>query len=313
MSRNKVLVTGGAGFIGSHLVDGLLDLGYEVTVIDDFSSGSLTNLEQHKNNLNLKIVNKSICDKDNSPYFEDISVVFHVAALPRVQFSIDFPEKTNEANITGTLNVLEQAKKNGVKRFVYSSSSSVYGDQTKLPLVESMKPDPMSPYGLQKLTGEYYCKLYYVLYGIETISLRYFNVYGPRQVASGGYSNLIPKTISLSYNGKSPEIYGDGLQTRDFTYVKDVVEANILAARTQNKEAFGQIFNVGNNSNLSVNEVVGIILGDKKISPTYKKPVVEPKNTLADNSKIKRLLQWQPKFRFEEGIKESMIWYEQNH
>jgi nucleoside-diphosphate-sugar epimerase len=313
MNNRKILVTGGAGFIGSHLVDGLLDLGHDVTIIDDFSSGRRTNLEHHENNPNLKIINISICDKDISSFFKDVSVVFHVAALPRVQFSIDFPEKTNEANITGTLNVLEHAKKNGVKRFIYSSSSSVYGDQVKLPLVESMKPDPMSPYGLQKLTGEYYCKLYYLLYGIETISLRYFNVYGPRQVASGGYSNLIPKTIGLSYKGKSPEIYGDGLQTRDFTYVKDIVEANILAAKTHNKEAFGEVFNVGNNSNLSVNEVVGIILGDKKISPIYKEPVVEPKNTLADNSKIKRILNWQPKFSFEEGIRESIIWYEQNH
>src|SRR3989338_6211358 len=312
MNKIKSLVTGGAGFIGSHLVDRLLKLGHEVIVIDDFSSGKKENLEHHKNNSNLKIFAKNICDKNIEDLFKNVLVVFHVAAIPRVQFSIEFPEKTNEANVTGILNVLELAKKAGVKRFVYSASSSAYGNQEKLLLIESMNPNPMSPYALQKLVGEYYCKLYNLLFGIETISLRYFNVYGSRQDPSGGYACLIPKSINLALQEKSPEIYGDGEQTRDFTYVKDVVEANILAATTNNEKSFGEIFNVGNNNNLSVNQVVKIIIGDRNIKPEYKPPVVEPKNTLADISKIKNFLGWTPKFNFEKGIKETIDWFKKN-
>ena len=312
MNKIKSLVTGGAGFIGSHLVDRLLKLGHEVIVIDDFSSGKKENLEHHKNNSNLKIFAKNICDKNIEDLFKNVLVVFHVAAIPRVQFSIEFPEKTNEANVTGILNVLELAKKAGVKRFVYSASSSAYGNQEKLLLIESMNPNPMSPYALQKLVGEYYCKLYNLLFGIETISLRYFNVYGSRQDPSGGYACLIPKSINLALQEKSPEIYGDGEQTRDFTYVKDVVEANILAATTNNEKSFGEIFNVGNNNNLSVNQVVKIIIGDRNIKPKYKPPVVEPKNTLADISKIKNFLGWTPKFNFEEGVKEKIDWFKKD-
>ena len=312
MNKIKSLVTGGAGFIGSHLVDRLLKLGHEVIVIDDFSSGKKENLEHHKNNSNLKIFAKNICDKDIEDLFKNVLVVFHVAAIPRVQFSIEFPEKTNEVNVTGILNVLESAKKAGVKRFVYSASSSAYGNQEKLLLIESMNPNPMSPYALQKLVGEYYCKLYNLLFGIETISLRYFNVYGSRQDPSGGYACLIPKSINLALQEKSPEIYGDGEQTRDFTYVKDVVEANILAATTNNEKSFGEIFNVGNNNNLSVNQVVKIIIGDRNIKPKYKPPVVEPKNTLADISKIKNFLGWTPKFNFEEGVKETIDWFKKD-
>ena len=312
MNKIKSLVTGGAGFIGSHLVDRLLKLGHEVIVIDDFSSGKKENLEHHKNNSNLKIFAKNICDKNIEDLFKNVLVVFHVAAIPRVQFSIEFPEKTNEANVTGILNVLELAKKAGVKRFVYSASSSAYGNQEKLLLIESMNPNPLSPYALQKLVGEYYCKLYNLLFGIETISLRYFNVYGSRQDPSGEYACLIPKSINLALQEKSPEIYGDGEQTRDFTYVKDVVEANILAATTNNEKSFGEIFNVGNNNNLSVNQVVKIIIGDRNIKPKYKPPVVEPKNTLADISKIKNFLGWTPKFNFEEGVKETIDWFKKD-
>ena len=312
MNKIKSLVTGGAGFIGSHLVDRLLKLGHEVIVIDDFSSGKKENLEHHKNNSNLKIFAKNICDKNIEDLFKNVLVVFHVAAIPRVQFSIEFPEKTNEVNVTGILNILELAKKAGVKRFVYSASSSAYGNQEKLLLIESMNPNPMSPYALQKLVGEYYCKLYNLLFGIETISLRYFNVYGSRQDPSGEYACLIPKSINLALQEKSPEIYGDGEQTRDFTYVKDIVEANILAATTNNEKSFGEIFNVGNNNNLSVNQVVKIIIGDRNIKPKYKPPVVEPKNTLADISKIKNFLGWTPKFNFEEGVKETIDWFKKD-
>jgi UDP-glucose 4-epimerase len=308
----KVIVTGGAGFIGSHLVDRLLELGNEVIVIDDFSLGKKENLDHQKNNSNLKIHNKSICDKDIQDLFEGVDVVFHVAAIPRVQYSIKYPKETNKVNVYGTLNVLEACRKAGVKRIVYSASSSAYGDQDKLPLVDTMSPNPMSPYALQKLVGEYYCKLYYLIHKIETISLRYFNVYGPRQDPSGGYACLIPKSITLVLEGKCPVIYGDGEQTRDFSFVKDIVEANILAAATENKEAFGNIFNIGNGNNISVNFVVKSIIGDKEIKPTHTDPVVEPRDTLADVSKTKKILNWGPKYTFEEGIKETIEWFKNN-
>lgn len=308
----KVLVTGGAGFIGSHLVDKLLELGNEVIVIDDFSSGKKENLANQEDNPKLQVHNKNICDKEIYDLFEGVEIVFHVAAIPRVQYSIKYPEETNKANVEGTLNVLEACRKAGVKKVVYSASSSAYGDQDKLPLVETMAPNPMSPYALQKLVGEYYCKLYYLIHGIETVSLRYFNVYGPRQDPSGGYACLIPRSINLTLEGKSPVIYGDGEQTRDFTYVKDIVEANILAAVTENKEAFGKVFNVGNGKNLSVNFVVKSIIGDKDIKPEHTDPVVEPRDTLADTSKTKENINWEPKYTFEQGIKETIEWFNEH-
>jgi len=308
----KSIVTGGAGFIGSHLVDKLLELGEEVIVIDDFSLGKEENLFHHKENPKLKIIRKSICDQDIEPLFAGIKVVYHVAALPRVQYSIKNPKETNKVNIEGTLNILEMCRKAGVKRVVYSASSSAYGNQDSLPLRENMSPNPMSPYALQKLTGEYYCKIYHLIYGIETISLRYFNVFGPRQDPIGGYACLIPKSIKLSLEGKSPIIFGDGEQTRDFTYVKDVVAANILAAKTSNKEAFGKTFNVGNSRNFSVNKVVSLILEGKGISPRYELPVIEPKGTLADTTQIKKILGWTPEYSFEDAIKETISWFDNN-
>lgn len=309
MNRSKYLITGGAGFIGSHLVDRLLGLGYEIIVIDDFSSGNAENLRHHENNPNLKIHVKNICDKDIDNLFYGVAAVFHVAAIPRVQYSIKFPEKTNTINVNGTLNVLEAARKAGVKRFIYSASSSAYGDQEKLPLVETMNPNPMSPYALQKLVGEYYCKLHYLLHGMETISLRYFNVFGPRQDPSGGYACLVPKSINLILRGKSPEINGDGEQTRDFTFVKDVVDANILAVTTSNKQAFGQVFNIGAGKEISVNDVIKKIIVNRNIIPKHKPSVIEPKHTLADITKIKTVLGWNPKYTFNDGIKETIDWF----
>ena len=302
----KLIVTGGAGFIGSHLVERLLKDEHQVTIIDDFSLGKDDNIAHLKDNPNLTIHKKSICDKDILELFQGIEIVFHVAALPRVQYSIDNPEKTNQVNITGTLNVLEMCKKANVKRVVYSASSSAYGDQDTLPLVETMAPNPMSPYALQKLVGEYYCYLYNLLYKLETISLRYFNVYGPRQDPTGGYACLIPKCICLVAEGKAPKIYGDGEQTRDFTFVKDIVEANITAATTNNKEAFGQVFNIGNAENVSVNKVISLIIGDKDITPEHTPPVIEPKDTLADISKTIAVLGWKPNYTFEQGLKETI-------
>ncbi|MCL4397622.1 SDR family oxidoreductase [Patescibacteria group bacterium] len=296
------LVTGGAGFIGSHLVDRLLSDGHEVTVIDNFSTGRPENLAGKK----VEIIKRSICDNlDQIFENEKFEVVFHLAAIPRVQLSINDPVNTHETNINGTFNLLLTCRKFNVKRFVFSSSSSVYGDQDRLPLVETMTPNPSSPYALHKLVGEHYCRLFRELYGLETISLRYFNVYGPRQNPDGGYANLIPKFFRMLKDGNSPVINGTGKQTRDFTYVGDVVEANLLAANTTNPDCFGQTFNVGAGKNYSVNEVAEIIikLTGSKSKVSYGPKVVEPQNTLADISKSTKLLGWSPKTNFTEGMK----------
>lgn len=298
----KCIVTGGAGFIGSHLTDRLLSEGFLVTVVDDFSSGKMENLASQRGNPRLTVLRMSILEDGLDRVLEGADAVFHVAAVPRVQYSIRYPELTNRANIEGTLKVLEAARAAGVKRVIYSSSSSIYGDQDRLPLTETMTPNPMSPYALQKLAGEHYCRLYHRLFGMETISLRYFNVYGPRQDPHGGYANLIPRSIRLMLEGKPPVIYGDGMQTRDFTFVDDVVEANLLACSTGAQAAFGTTVNIGGGRNIMVNEVVRLILQDKPIEPERKPPVVEPRDTLADITRAKAILGWEPQIAFEQGI-----------
>lgn len=299
----KALVTGGAGFIGSHIVDKLLQSDCEVIVIDDFSTGKEENLRYHKN---LQIVKKSICE-DLSNYFANIDVVFHLAAIPQVQFSIENPIKTHEVNVNGTLNVLESSRKAGVKRFIFSSSSAVYGDQPRLPLEENMTPNPLSPYAAHKLIGEYYCGLYTKIYGMECVSLRYFNVFGPRQNPNGNYACLIPKFITLINEDKIPVINGDGEQTRDFIYIDDVVDANIKAASTNNRECFGHVFNIGSGEKFSVNQIAGIILdlSGKKIKAEHGPSMIEPKNTLANINKAKKLLDWKPKVEFNKGLEET--------
>jgi UDP-glucose 4-epimerase len=308
----KCLVTGGAGFIGSHLVDRLLKNGHEVVVIDDFSTGKEENLSQHKGNKNLQVYRRSICDNLTDLFFtEKFDVVFHLAAIASVQFSIQEPIKTHETNVNGSLNLLNCCKKFNVKRFVFSSSAAVYGDQESLPLRESMKPNPLCPYALHKLIIENYCKLFYKLYGIETVCLRYFNVYGPRQDLAGVYALLIPKFIQLIPKNESPTINGDGEQTRDFVYVEDVVDAILAAGATQNKECFGQVFNSGSGKNTSVNEVASQIikLSGKNITPKHGPALNEIKDSLPDINKAKTLLGWEPKVGFEEGLKETYKYF----
>lgn len=308
----NIIVTGGAGFIGSHLVDELLKQDNKVIVIDDFSLGKEGNLQHHKNNKNLIVYKESIYNNlDNIFKKEKPELVFHVAAIPRVQFSIKYPEKTHNANVNGTLNLLLACQKFNVRRFIFSSSSSIYGDQPTLPLVETMQPNPMSPYALHKLIGEYYCKLFNSIHKVETISLRYFNVYGPRQSPEGGYACLIPKFIKLITQNTQPVINGDGTQTRDFTHVSDVVKANILASEIKNKECLGQTFNIGNNNNISVNKVTKEIirLSGKAIEPIHGPPVIEPKHTLANNNKAKKLLGWTPDKTFKQGLKETFEFF----
>lgn len=306
------LVTGGAGLIGSHLVDRLLKDNHKIVILDDFSSGKEENISQHKNNPNLSVKKMSICDDLKELFVnENFDAVFHLAAIPRVQFSIKYPMETHEANVNGTLNLLNACKEFGVKRFIFSASSSAYGDQDTLPLSENMRPNPMSPYALHKLISEEYCKIFNFLYGLETIALRYFNVFGPRQNPDGEYACLIPKFITRIYNNERPIINGDGNQTRDFTFVEDVANANILAAKTQNKKCFGQCFNIGGGNNHSVNQVTDAILkiSGKNIGPIHGPAVIEPHDTLADISKAKEYLDWEPQISFEEGLKKTWEYF----
>jgi len=292
----KVLVTGGAGFIGSNLVDRLIKDGYKVTVLDNLSGGKRQNL-----NPKAKFYKVDICNFEKIlPLFRGIDYVFHLAALPRVPFSIEKPIETNKVNVDGTLNVLFASYKNKVKRVIYASSSSVYGEQKTLPLKETMVPNPLSPYALQKLIGEMYCKIFANLYGLETVSLRFFNVYGPRMNPEGAYALAIGKFLKLKKEGKPLTIYGDGNQTRDFTHVFDVVEANILAMKSK-KVGKGEVLNICFGKNHSINYVADLIGGKRVYLPPRKG---EPRHTLGDNSLAKKLLGWKPKVSLEKGIKE---------
>lgn len=305
MKKNtKVLITGGAGFIGSHLTETLLNLGAKVTVIDDLSEGRWENIPSYKSK-NLKKIEASITDKNIGKYFKGVYYVFHLAALPRVQRSIKYPVQTHKVNVEGTLNCLLASRDAGVKKFVFSSSSSVYGKQTKLPLTEDMTPHPMSPYGLHKFIGEEYCKLFDSLWELRTVSLRYFNVYGSGMYPNGAYATVLPKFINLMSKNKIPVINGDGKQSRDFTHVDDVVNANIKAALSP---SHGEVLNIGFGKSISINEVVTILnknLG-KNIKPVHGPALIEPKETLASNLKARRLIGWKPAVGFESGIK-SMI------
>src|SRR3989344_2280385 len=310
------LVTGGAGFIGSHLVDRLLELGHSVTVLDNFSYGNIKNLIKHHSNQNLKIVRKSVCDDLNKLFQENkFDIVFHLAALLRVQHSIEFPEENHNVNVNGTFNLLNMCRKYNVKKFIFSSSCATYGDQEETMLNEGLETNPMSPYAVQKLIGEKYCKLFNRLYNIKTICLRYFNVYGPRQNPKGGYAALIPLFITKILNIEKPTINGDGNQTRDFVFVKDVVEANVCALNAEDPDCFGEVFNVGTGINTSVNEVTQKILelngklNNPSVEPIYGPSVVQPKDTQADISKIKSMLNWDPKIGFDEGMKKVVGFY----
>jgi len=293
----KHVVTGGTGFIGSHLTKKLLEKGDYVTVIDNFESSSLDSLEDYLGFDNLQIIKTSICDIDKKSLthskiqegFFEADTVFHLAARARVQPSIENPVNFNAANVEGTLNMLEYAKEANVKRFVFTSSSSLYGNTDVLPTPETLEPNPLSPYGLQKLIGEQYCQLYSRIHNLDTVCLRYFNVYGPNAPTTGAYCLVIGKFIQHALAGKNLEIFGDGQQRRDFTYVGDVVDANILAS--QSSHGFkGDVFNIGNGDNRSVQDIANVF----GLPCDYLPPRIEPKETLADNSKAKEVLGWEP-------------------
>ena len=283
----KAVVTGGAGFIGSNLVDQLIANSWEVYIIDDMSTGAVENINPAASCWNQDI---STVDIDELTHFmKGVDVVFHLAALARVQPSIENPIPYNEVNIKGTLNILLAAHRGGVKRVVYSASSSAYGETKILPTPEDAPTNPLSPYGLQKYVGEQYCKMFSEVYGLDTVSLRYFNVYGERMTLEGAYCLVMGIFAKQMLDGKPLTITNDGNQRRDFTYVGDVVNANILAA-THKNNLNGDVFNIGNGMNFSVNEVADMLGGEK----TYGEQRIEPNETLADNTKARTILNWTP-------------------
>ena len=284
----KVIVTGGAGFIGSNLVDKLIEQGVEVTILDNLSTGKEENINPKAKFINCDISTAS--EIDMLFYINGADVVFHLAALARVQPSIEDPISFNEVNVKGTLNVLLAAHKAKVKRVVYSASSSCYGDATKFPTPEEHSTNPLSPYGLQKYVGEQYCKMFSEVYNLDTVSLRYFNVYGERMNLEGAYCLVLGIFAQKMLEGKPLTINNDGEQRRDFTYVGDVVEANILAA-THKEPLNGEVFNIGNGKEFTVNEIADMLGGEKQ----YGNKVIEPFRTLADNSKALLMLNWDPK------------------
>lgn len=293
--KKKMVVVGGAGFIGSNLTEALVARGDDVHVIDNLAGGKREHVDSGATFHEVDICNYEAI----VPIIAGADTVFHFAALPRVQFSIEHPLETNEVNVGGTLKVLTAAKEGGVRRVVYSASSSAYGDQEKMPLEETMPANPLSPYGLQKYIGEEYCTLYSTVYGLETVSLRYFNVYGKNQDPEGAYALVIGKFLKQKSEGNPLTITGDGEQSRDFTSVRDVVRANILASESQ-KVGKGEAINIGAGKDCTINRLADLIGGTKK----YVEARLEPKHTLADISKAKELLGWVPEVRLEDGIEE---------
>jgi UDP-glucose 4-epimerase len=292
----KVIVTGGAGFIGSHIVSGLIKEGYNVHVIDNLSTG-------RKEKINSKAVfyKKDIRDlKSILPIFKGAKYVFHLAALPRIQLSIDDPKTTHETNVNGTLNVLIASKESKVEKVIYSASSSAYGNQKKLPLKENFPACPLSPYGLQKYIGEEYCRIFTEIYGLKTVSLRYFNVYGPGMSDKGSYLAVFAVFLNQVKNKKPMTILGDGEQTRSFTHVRDVVRANILAAKS-NKTGSAEVINICSSKFYSVNEITKMIGGKVNYLP---KRIGEIKKSFGDNSLAKKILEWKPEEDFKKGIDE---------
>lgn len=293
----KIIVTGGAGFIGSNLVDELIKQGHkDVHVIDNLSTGKRGNL-----NPKAKFYELDICDLEKiKSVFKGADFVFHLAAQPRIQPSIKDPKSSHDANLTGTLHVLIAAKEAGVKKFIYSASSSAYGLQKTMPLREDMIANPLNPYAMQKYMGERYCHLFNHLYGLPVVCLRYFNVYGPRQTCEGAYATVIGIFLKQKKAGQPLTIVPDGKQRRDFTHVRDVVAANLLAMKS-NKIGKGEIINIGSGENHSIKEVAKIIGGKtRSISPRKG----EARLTLADIGLAKKLLGWKPTVRLADGISE---------
>jgi len=309
------LVTGGGGFIGSHITHRLLSEGHEVRVLDNFSTGRRENLEFEDAGAlagRLEVVAGDITDVATvRRTMTGVDCVFHQAAIPSVPRSVADPAASNHANVTGTLNLLLAARDAGVKRFVYASSSSVYGESPTLPKVETMAPEPLSPYAISKLAAEQYARAFHRLYGLPTVGLRYFNIFGPRQDPGSEYAAVIPKFITAIASGRRPVIFGDGEQTRDFTYISNAVDAN-LRARDCAEEAFGRSFNVACGDRASLLDLVAQInrIEGTDVPPDHAAPRAgDVRHSLADISAAGRYLGYRPAVGFEEGLAKTVAWF----
>jgi len=307
----KYLITGVAGFIGSTIADRLVARGAEVRGIDNFSTGNRKNLNGLAGKMDLQ--EADILDMEAMrTACKGVDCVFHEAAIPSVPKSVKDPLGSNQANVDGTVNVLIAAKDAGVKRVVYAASSSAYGDTPTLPKQEDMAPNPISPYAVAKLASEYYMTSFYRCYGLETVSLRYFNIFGPRQDPTSPYSGVLAKFITQMLQGEQPTIFGDGEQSRDFTYVDNAVDANLLAAAAPASRAAGRMFNVATGTRASLNATFEAL---KKITGYTGRPKYEPeregdvKHSLADISRAQKDLAYQPKVGFEDGLRRTVEWY----
>ncbi len=299
----SALVTGGAGFIGSHIVDRLLDNDFDVKVIDDLSTGQLENVVAYKEESNFHFVRGDIRNWETvKRAVKDVDVVFHEAAFIGIPQSVDNPQLTNDVNVNGTLNLLEASLKFNVNRFIYASSTAVYGEQKTLPIKEDAIVHPDSPYAVSKLAAELYVETYYKTYGLETVRLRYFNVYGPRQMY-GPYAAVITAFVNNLMMDKPPTIYGDGEQTRDFINVKDVVDANMLAME---KKCAGELFNVATGSQLTINKLLNTlqtVTNKTEIQPVYAEPrSPDIRNSCGDMGKANRILGFKPKVSLKKGL-----------
>ena len=309
MINKKIVITGGAGFIGSNLAYKLASEN-QIIVIDDLSTGYQINIQDLIDKNQIEFLTISITHLDElMNIFKDVDYVFHQGAIPSVPRSIKDPITSNHANIDGTLNVLVAAKENNVKKVIFASSSSVYGESPTLPKKESMKPDPLSPYAVCKLAGEYYCNVFTNVYDLKTVCLRYFNVYGPRQDPTGDYAAVVPKFIKKILIDESPIIYGDGEQTRDFTYVDDAVQANIKAAESP---ACG-IFNVSGGKRITINTLARMIM--EKIGKNIEIVHTDPRpgdimHSLADISRAEKHFNYKPEIDLETGIMETIRWFQ---
>jgi UDP-N-acetylglucosamine/UDP-N-acetylgalactosamine 4-epimerase len=314
--HKRVLITGGAGFIGSNIAAHLVKQGHtQITILDNLQTGNLKNLEGILSNITFlegDIKNKATCLKAT----ENCDVILHQAALGSVPRSIAEPIPTHETNLTGFINVLEAAKTNKVKRIVYASSSSVYGSDETLPKKEEKTGQALSPYAITKVGNELYAKVFHQLYGLEMIGLRYFNVFGPKQNPNGPYAAVIPIFITNCLNNTTSSIYGDGTNQRDFTHVSNVVQANLLAASTDNAQAFGDVFNIAYGASTAINDLYRLI--KEKLSSSldieYKAPRVgEIKNSFASIDKARAVLNYQPTTSLQDGINSTIDWYKSQH
>ncbi|MBI2270954.1 MAG: SDR family oxidoreductase [Bacteroidetes bacterium] len=314
ISKNSFLVTGGAGFIGSNIVEYLLKYNAgKVVVLDNLSTGFEDNIKPYTGSLNFKFIKGDICNPDDcSKACEGINYLFHQAALGSVPRSIKNPLATNEVNVNGFLNMLVAARDKGIKRFVYASSSSVYGDSKQTPKIEENIGNALSPYAVSKRTNELYGNVFALNYNMQIIGLRYFNIFGPRQNPKGEYAAAIPLFMDALLKNQSPYINGDGEQSRDFTFVENAVQANIKAMFTSNKDALGQVYNIAVGEKISVNILFNILkeLSGANVNAIHREDRVgDVRNSLADISKAKRLIGYEPKIKMQEGLKITLNWF----